>query len=104
MAMYVADEGIDVISAREAEDISLPLEFVKGVQNKMFDLLGADKYAFEHYPITANAHMWGITPEKFLTDAGLASVFYPTSISYTPEGNFSFVASMESEKYPFYST
>lgn len=41
----------------------------------------------------------------FETDGTLSQIFTPTSVSYTPdEEHIPFVASMESEKYPFYGT
>jgi|LakMenEpi03Aug12_release.lakeMendotaPanAssembly.Ray.scaffolds.fasta_scaffold727338_2 hypothetical protein len=69
----------------------------------MFGGLGSAVYGFLE-PITLNAHNYGVKPEKFTTDAGLKSIFRPTSISYTTDTNSPFVASMESDKYPFMGT
>lgn len=42
-----------------------------------------------------------MTPDKYESDYGLKAMFRPTSVSYDNKGKV-FVASMESDKYPFY--
>jgi len=105
LAEVTANEGSDVLSYLPAHNIELPLEFIGDPDSsKMFGDLGWRANGFAELPITLNSHSYGISPDKFLTDAGLSSVFKPTSISYTPDGNVPFVASMEGIKYPFFGT
>jgi hypothetical protein len=55
--------------------------------------------------MTLNSHNWGVDPVKFITDAGLASMYKLTSISYEPEGEHRpFAATVEGKKYPFFGT
>ena len=49
-------------------------------------------------------HTYGIAPEKFSTDKGLAEMFIMTSISHDDEYDSTFVSTMESPTYPFYGT
>jgi hypothetical protein len=44
-----------------------------------------------------------MNPNKFKTDAGLQSMFYLTATSKMPNGT-EIVASIESDKYPFFGT
>jgi hypothetical protein len=67
----------------------------------MFSPLGEAAHYFETMKIAVNSHTFGVSLEKFKTDKGLSSMFKPTSLSYDLNGN-PFVASMESEKYPFF--
>ena len=69
----------------------------------MYGLLGDRAFLFENYNVTYNAHHWGMNPDKFNTDNGLSQIFHHTAISYMPDGR-PFVASIESEKYPFFGT
>jgi gamma-glutamyl hydrolase len=105
LAMYSADAGKDILTRREAHDISLTIDFLDDEVDQMFEELGAQKEAFEELAITLNSHSWSIVPESFETDAGLAAIFHPTSLSYTPdEEHLPFVATMESSKYPFFGS
>lgn len=70
----------------------------------MFSDLGELADAFEIYPITYNSHTNGIYPERFEEDEGLADMFKITSVSYIPNSDIAFVATMESEEYPFFGT
>ena len=55
--------------------------------------------------MTLNGHNWGVNPEKFVTDAGLASSYRLTSISYEPDGQQRpFAATVEHYFYPFFGT
>ena len=56
---------------------------------------------FAEKSIAYNHHSWGVAPNRFLTDRGLASIFTPTVISYDNKGR-AFVAAMESTHYPFF--
>lgn len=70
----------------------------------MFGWLGDDAFIFEQHNMTYNSHTWGINPEKFENDKGLKDTFNVTSISYMPIDGRPFVASIESNKYPFFGT
>ena len=98
LAMYAGSApGETILDRFSADDESYPLEFlVDPKDTKMFSILGEDANTFVNYNITYNHHSWGVSPEKFETDEGLKSVFYPTSISYDNNGK-PFVASMESK-------
>lgn len=105
LAELAADEGGNVLTELQAHNIELPLEFIGDPDSsKMFGDLGWRAEGFAELPVTLNSHSFGVSPDKFLTDAGLSAIFHPTSISYTPVGNVPFVASMESTQYPFFGT
>ena len=105
MCILAADQGATVLQTIQAHNIELPLEFIgEPNSSKMFGDLGWRSEGFADLAVTLNSHNNGIHPESFLTDAGLADMFTPTSISYTPDGNIPFIASMESKKYPFFGT
>ena len=70
----------------------------------MFSDMGELAYAFEKYPLTYNSHTNGIPPSKFAEDASLGEMFKVTSVSYVPGTGKAFVATMESDKYPFFGT
>jgi imidazoleglycerol phosphate synthase glutamine amidotransferase subunit HisH len=44
-----------------------------------------------------------MNPAKFFNDTNLTQIFNVTAISYMPDGR-PFVASIESERYPFFGT
>lgn len=106
MAIWASDEGSDVLTTLQAHNVNLPLEFIgEADNNRMFADLGAEAYGFEDLAIALNSHTFGVSPDKFKTDAGLASIFHPTSVSYTTDdAHLPFVASMESSEYPFFGT
>jgi gamma-glutamyl hydrolase len=106
MAIYAADDPDNVLSTIEVHNVSLPLDFLgKQPQDaKMFSDIGELATAFEKLPITYNSHTNGIYPDKFVIDAALGSMFTVTSVSYVPGTNEAFVATMESEQYPFFGT
>lgn len=87
MAMLAADEGTSVITyGLAAHNINLPLDFIgDATSSKMFGDLGFKADAFHDYAVALNSHSYGLSPDKFKTDAGLAEIFYPTSVSYTPD-------------------
>jgi carbamoylphosphate synthase small subunit len=71
----------------------------------MFGDLGVKANGFHEYAVALNSHSFGLSPDKFKTDAGLSSIYHPTSLSYTPDSaNLPFVATMESYDYPFFAT
>lgn len=70
----------------------------------MFNWFGNEAYKFERNNYTYNSHTWSINPKKFKTDEGLREMFKVTSISYMPTDGRPFVASIESDKYPFFGT
>jgi gamma-glutamyl hydrolase len=83
---------------------SLPLQFLVDPRTtKMYRSLKDQAFLFDDHNYTYNGHNWGIPPEKFVSDSGLAGMFKPTAISYMPDGR-AFVASMESPKYPIMGT
>jgi gamma-glutamyl hydrolase len=67
----------------------------------MFAPLENDAHILEQLPITYNHHSFGVSAEKFKTDAGLKKMFKITSTSLDNNG-VEFVSSMEAYNYPFY--
>ena len=106
LAIWASDEGRDVLGLLSAHRISLPIYYTKDPEDtKMFGDLGYEAEAFTKSSMLLNSHDYGLSPDKFETDAGLSSMFSLTSVSYEPEGDHRpFAASMESEKYPFFGT
>ncbi|TNV76815.1 hypothetical protein FGO68_gene13288 [Halteria grandinella] len=106
LAIFEATQGEGVLSenAFDSNDENYPLKFlVDPLSTRLFSPLGygAQKYAENN--LTYNHHHDGILPYQFDSDQGLKSAFKPTSISLDNQGR-SFVASMESTKYPFFAT
>ena len=105
MAIFAADEGDDVLSTLEAENISLNLKFVVDPnETKMFREASEKSKLFEEENVTVNFHSYGIAPDKFETDKGLKEMFMLTSISHDNEMDSTFAATMESPHYPFFGT
>lgn len=106
LAQWASDEGEDVLGSFEALHVALPLEFLEDPSDtKMFSSLGQSAFLFETTAMTTNIHSYAVDPSKFETDKGLKSMFKPTSVSYTTDGqNLAFTATMESEKYPIFGT
>ncbi|CDW78649.1 peptidase c26 family protein [Stylonychia lemnae] len=104
LAMYASDNSDKTLSPFNADDESYSISYlVPPKDTKMYSILGDDAHVFEKYNITYNHHSYGVSPDAFNLDQGLASIFTPTSISYDDDGK-PFVASMESKQYPFYAT
>jgi len=104
MVSYVADEGWNVLGIFDLDSASLTLDFAMDPQStKLYQWLGNEAYLFNDHNVTYNSHHWSMDPNKFNTDKGLASMFYLTAISHMPDGR-PIVASIESEKYPFFGT
>lgn len=105
MAIWASSTG-SVLSALKADGVCLPLEFkVDPTTTKMFGDLGAAALSFSDQAIAQNSHTQGISPDKFITDAGLNAIFKVTSVSYTTDAiPQPFVASMESAAYPFFGS
>jgi len=69
----------------------------------LFGDLGEAVHKFETEAMTSNNHGYGVDPEKYTTDPGLAEMYELTSISYEPDRPFRpFAASVEGKKYPFF--
>jgi len=103
--MWAADAGNSLLKSYSAHAISLPVTFtVDPSESTMWSGLGEDAWEFETYSMTLNSHSWGVDPEDFNDDAGLASFYRLTSISYTPADNRPFASSMEAYNYPFTAT
>ena len=105
MAIFAADEGDDVLSSLEAENISLNLKFVVDPkETKMFSEANEKSKLFEKENVTVNFHSYGVAPDKFQTDKGLKEMFVLTSISHDDETDATWAATMESQHYPFFGT
>jgi len=97
LAMYVSDAGEDCLDRFNSNDESYALEFlVEPKHTKMFASLGKDAKVFAKMNITYNHHSWGVSPDRFSFDEGLAAVFTPTAVSHDNDGK-AFVAAMEAK-------
>ena len=104
MIAYTADSGFKSWSIFELEKVSLPLKFLMNPRStKMFKGLKEEAYEFEKNNYTYNNHRYGIKPETFKSDNGLANFWDVTSESFMPNGT-AFVASIEAKKYPIFGT
>jgi gamma-glutamyl hydrolase len=103
LAMFASDDSSTVLeSGFDSDDENYVLHFTQDPKNtRLFAPMGDEAKIFAEKAITYNHHSWGVAPNRFLTDRGLASIFKPTAISYDNQGR-SFVAAMESLKYPFF--
>ena len=70
----------------------------------MFANLPGEILTYEKEAMTYNSHHYGIALDTFYSDKGLNSMFRPTSISTDLESGDTFVATMESDSYPFFGT
>ena len=106
MMIWASSVREDVLEPRNAHGISLPLKFVVDpATTYMFEDLGQAAYKFESEAMSYQSHSYGVDPTKFVTDAGLASMYRLTSINYEPDGqHLPFAATVEGIKYPFYAT
>ena len=106
MMEIASTAGTGLLESYSAHAISLPLSFlVPPEETKMFADLGSQAYKFEQDDLTLNSHSYGVDPNKFTTDAGLASMYKLTSVSYEPDGKKRpFAATVEGKNYPFYGT
>jgi gamma-glutamyl hydrolase len=104
MIAYTADEGFGSWGIYDYHAVSLPLTFLKKPEDtKMFKGLGKYAYEFAKNNFTYNSHHYGIAPETFKTDAGLAKFWDVTSESFMPNGT-AFTASIEAKNYPIFGT
>lgn len=103
LAMFASDNSNTVlIGGLESDDENYVLHFTKDPETtRLFSPLGEDVEIFKEKPIAYNHHSYGVSPNRFMTDRGLAEIFTPIAISYDNKGT-PFVAAMESEHYPFF--
>ncbi|TNV86234.1 hypothetical protein FGO68_gene7623 [Halteria grandinella] len=103
LAMFASDDEETVlIGGLEADDENYVLHFLKEPSaTRIFAPLGDDADIFKEKAIAYNHHSYGVSPNRFMSDRGLAEMFTPIAISYDNKGT-AFVAAMESTKYPFF--
>jgi gamma-glutamyl hydrolase len=103
LAMFSSDNSNTVlIGGLESDDENYVLHFLEAPEStRMFGPLGDEVAIFKETPIAYNHHSYGVSPNRFMTDRGLAEVFTPIAISYDNKGT-PFVAAMESKNYPFF--
>jgi gamma-glutamyl hydrolase len=96
---------VSILSAVDAENVSLVLDFVSGYESRLFSLVQqSDMSALSsNPPLTENYHHWGIDyAETFLNpDLPLSSFFSAISTSTDRQGKI-FVSGWEAKQYPFY--
>ena len=98
-----------VLSHLVSKDESLKLAFKKPAgETLMFENYNNDRTVtetvFSQNEMTYNHHNWGISPDAFVDDKGLAEFYEPTTVSVGKNSNDTFVATMEHKKYPFMGT
>ena len=104
MVAYTADEGLASWGSFDLRKTPLPLKFTKNpMQTKMYKQLGPMAFEFEKHNFTWNGHRFGIAPETFVSDHGLASFWDVNAVSFMPNGT-AFVASIEAKNYPIFGT
>lgn len=90
----------------ESNEQSLTLDFLvkdPKADTVMFGALDNPDY-FSQEAMTFNHHTYGVALSAFTDDKGLGGMFTPTSTSTDPVSGDTFVATMESPNYPFFST
>ena len=104
LVAYSATKGNQTFGIFDLHNESLIIKFTKDpMQTRMWRPFGTTAHEFEVKNMTYNSHRYGISPETFKSDAGLASFWDVTSESYMPNGT-AFVASIEAKEYPFFGT
>ena len=104
MVGYTADSGFDSWGRYDLHKVSLPLDFtVDPTTTKMYGDLGQKAMEFSTNNFTYNSHRFGLDPDTFETDKGLADFWTVTATSAMPNGT-NFVASMEAKNYPIFGT
>lgn len=101
--MFVSDDSDTVlISGLKSDDENYVLHYTQDPStSRLFGPLGDEAQVLADRPITYNHHSYGVIPNRFLTDRGLAEIFTPLAISYDNVG-VAFIAAMESKQYPFF--
>jgi gamma-glutamyl hydrolase len=101
--MFASDDSDTVlIEGLKSDDENFVLHYaVDPADTRLYGPLGNDAQVLADRPLTYNHHTFGVSPNRFLTDRGLAEMYTPTAISYDTNG-IPFVASMESKAYPFF--
>ena len=104
MVAYTADAGLASWGIYDIRKTSMTQKFVrKPTETRMFKDLGEAAYEFEKKKLVWNGHHWGIGPETFKSDQGLAKFWDVNSVGFMPNGT-DFVASMEAKNYPIFGT
>ena len=104
MVAYTADAGLGAWGKFVFLRGNLPVKFLKHpMETRMWRPFGPAAFEFEMQNLTWNSHNWGIAPDTFKTDKGLADFWDVTAESFMPNGT-AFVASIEAKKYPIFGT
>ena len=104
--LSVVVDGIDALSAFDAENISLPLIFSsKAKSSKLFSGLNQmNRESMMDYlasfNVTNNMHHFGVSPDRYSSPP--LSDFYDALATSVDRENRHFVAAIESKKYPFF--
>jgi gamma-glutamyl hydrolase len=114
MLMLSADKGEAVLeSGFVAENISLPLYFpdvedvrrTQGVFSSLSQIYSSPhiRQILSTENLTMNNHKQGISPQAFMSDHGVTSMFHATSTNWDAHGR-PFISTIESFIMPFYAT
>lgn len=114
MLMLSADKGVDILeSGFVAENMSLPLFFptmddvrrTEGILSSLSQIYSSPEIRkiLSEENVTMNNHKNGISPDTFLSDQGITSLFHATSTNFDSMGR-PFISTIESFIMPFYGT
>ena len=74
------------------------------MDTEMFGAMGTNAFRFSETAMTLNSHSYSVNPDSFTTDKSLSEFYKLTSVSYEPETDKPFGATMEAYDYPFFGT
>ena len=104
LVSYTADAGQDVLGRFPLHNASVPLRFLMAPEKtRMYKWLAWSAIDLQKYDMLYNNHDFGISPDAFKSDKGLAEFWDVTAMSFLPNGT-AFTASVESKKYPIFGT
>ena len=105
-AVYSSSKNWDVLSDKFSENVSVPVEFLVDdpiTETQMFADATADQInLYSTYDWAFQNHQHGVDLSEF-DDPELSAMFKPTSTATDPTHGDTFVNTMESERYPFFS-
>lgn len=94
-----------LLSRFDASNISLPLHFTpKARASKLFGGLPEDVFTtFSSLPVAMNNHIFGVSPETFLSSPSLCESFTILSTNWDRQGK-EFISTVEHVKFPIFGS
>lgn len=105
LAQLIANNNFDILSPVDAENMSLPLDFVAGVRSdsRLFSPQQCPQSVYDilqHHNVTLNNHQWAVTPDDF--SRYLAPAARMLSLNSDRQGQ-RFVSTFEMVDYPIWA-